>query len=519
MRALLVVGLVLGISCKQERPGPVTGGAIVEPMADDRDRLWTFAPEGTTLGVVVSARGVALLEAALFAIQERLASRPELSGLRSELTQVLQSAVGSSNPTLTDLGLSAGSGLALFMTGSDPKVIVLPIGTRDRFVAANRGSKRADGDDVRGWVCRARDSHYVCGRQRELLSRLGRGGLEVVRRTWGIRGDVEVVWRSATADGPRVAVVAELERGGVMVSGTIGGISRQVLDNFASLGKPRGESETAAAFGVIDARPMLALAPPMPIVQGVALKELTRAISGPITYVLRAGTNDMGIRVPLNDPEPAKAIIGRCADLASLIRRPTEFRDGACRIPFPGYDFTLEGWLEGNELKIGDRAAGGSLQLTPSRLARELAHGEWFAAFYGRGSYFNQRHAPQPPQRRPADVMQVLQSLLPLVVEMGVGIRKDGDALQFVGGARSIWSYPDEVAQKLLAISPDSLLSGDAIERCESIATAAPGSVFAQDFRATPTGMMGIGIVFSFVTNVLPDAGPGLAGAGPGQNK
>jgi hypothetical protein len=481
-------------------------------MVDDRDALWTLAPEGTTLGVVASARGVAMLGGALLAIQERLASRVELSVLHSELMQALQSAIGSPNPTLTGLGLRDDGGLALFLAGNDPQVIVLPVGDRDRFVAASHGSKGADGDDIRGWVCRAIDGRYICAQHRELLSRLGRGGLDVVRRTSGARGELEVAWRGAGAEGPRVAAVAELERGAVIVRGTIGGISRGALDRFTSPARPRSESETAAAFGVIDAAPLLALAPPTPIVPGITLRELTRSFSGPITYVLRAGTNDMGIRVPLNDPAPAKAIIAHCADLASVIGRPALFRDGACGIPFPGYDFTLEAWLDGKELQMGDRAAGGSLTLTPSRLARELAHGEWSAAFYGRGSYFNERHATPPALSRPVDVMQLLQTLLPLLVEIGVGIRKDGDALHFVGGARSIWSYSDEIAQKLLAISPDSVLSGDAIGRCESIATAAPASVFAQDFRATPTGMIGITIVSSFVTGIFPNAGQGVIG-------
>lgn len=95
-----------------------------------------------------------------------------------------------------------------------------------------------------------------------------------------------------------------------------------------------------------------------------------------------------------------------------------------------------------------------------------------------------------------------------LISEAGLGIRKDGAAVHFVIGARTIWSNPDDVVHHLLAIPSSDLLTGKGVETGASIASAAPGSPFAHDFRAGTAGFTGLALSVGMLAGI---AVPGWA--------
>jgi acetyl esterase/lipase len=504
MRALWVVGLIAVVGCKQEGPGPVLSAPAARVAADERDALWALAPEGATFGLVASPRGVAMIERGLLAAQDLLASSVDFASINSQLMHALLRSVGSMNPTLAGFGLTRDKGFAIFVAGDGQLVLVLPVGDHDKFLATAHGSKGADGDDLDGWVCKTIDGRYVCVQGRELLAKLGRGGLDVTRRTARARGDLELAGRDVPGPvGQSIAAVAELDRGMVIVRGTVGGAPRAIVDKLGAPSRPRVDSATAAGFGVIDLAPILAMLPPVPIAPAVTLADLGRSISGPITYVIGSGTTDPGIRIPLNDPAPATAVVEHCADLPPLARVGATVHDGVCRFPIPGAGagVAFDGWIDGKELRIGDRAAVKASSVLPSRLARELAQGQWSAAFFGRGSYLDLKQVRSQLQALPTEAELVVRAL-PLFSELGIGIRKDGDALHFVVGARTVWTNPDDVLQKLLAMSSDDLLSGKGTELGKAIASAAPTSPFAQDFKAGPGGLVGVTAPIGIITAV-----------------
>ena len=506
-----MVGLVAVVGCKQAGPAPVVGApaATATPAApappDDRDRLWALAPEGATFGVVVSPRGVAMIERGAVAVQELLGSSADFASIHSELMHELLRVLGSTNPTLAGLGMSQDKGFAMFVVDDGQIVLVLPVGDRDRFLAAMQGSKGADGDFVASWACKTIDGRYVCVQRRGLLAKLGRGGLDATRRIVGARGEIEVAGRNIIEPlGQSIVAVAELDRGTVIVRGTVGGVARSVGDALGTPSRPRGDAAAAAGFGVVDLAPMLAALPPVPVAPGVTLVDLGRSVAGPITYMIGSGTSNPEIHVPLRDPAPARALVEHCAELRPLAQIGATAHDGACRVPVPGSSIAFESWIDGKELRIANRAPGKASSIAPSRLARELAQGQWSAALFGRGSYLDLKQARSQMPVLPALAEGLLRTW-PLLSEFGLGIRKDGESVHFLIGARTIWTNPDDVLQKLLAISSDDLVSGKGVEIGKSIASAAPSSPFAQDFHAGAAGFVGLTTAISTIAGgVIP---------------
>jgi len=64
---------------------------------------------------------------------------------------------------------------------------------------------------------------------------------------------------------------------------------------------------------------------------------------------------------------------------------------------------------------------------------------------------------------------------------------------------RTVWSNPDDVVAKLMAISPADVLAGRGGELAKPIAAGAPSSPFAADYKAGASGLM----VGSAVVGVL----------------
>src|SRR5262245_12499619 len=134
MRTRWLVGLLAGIvavGCKQDAPAPprtpasparapasaappVSTAAPLPtgPQIGELDALWALAPVGTAFGMVISPRGVALVERGWLAIQELIASSPEFANTNARLMKGLLSTLGTLAPTLAEFGLSHDKGFA-----------------------------------------------------------------------------------------------------------------------------------------------------------------------------------------------------------------------------------------------------------------------------------------------------------------------------------------------------------------------------------------------------------------------
>src|SRR5262249_22405067 len=183
-----------------------------------------------------------------------------------------------------------------------------------------------------------------------------------------------------------------------------------------------------------------------------------------------------------------------CGDSAWLQPLGARFQDGACHLSVPSLGSEIDAWVDGKELRIGQRAATRAAPVAASAIASELAQGAWSLALFGRGSYFSLANLPMftaalstvPPE------WSMLPRIFPLFSELGFGLRKDGDTVHFVLGVRTVWATPPGVVDKLLAIPSAQIVSGQGTETARSIAAAAPSSPFAQDFSAGTGGMVTI---------------------------
>jgi hypothetical protein len=496
MRTALLVGLVVVVGCKQEPAAPRPPGAPASTTA--QDALWALAPEGSQLGLVASPRGVALLERGARAILALLASSPDFAAPRDRLSYLLTEALGAANPTLAELGLSAGHGFAAFLLAGS-SVVVLPVVDRDRFLARVHGTRGTDSDTLGTGVCKPIGGRYVCASRADLFARLGKAGLDGARQAAGARGDLEVAGRDTGAPHtPTFAVVAQLERGAFVVRGSVAGLPAAITRWLGGATRPRRAAATAAGFGVIDLAPYLGSAPAVPLVTGATLADLARSVAGPVTLAMPAGTMDPGIRIPLHDLAPARALVDRCAEIPLLAVSGATSKRGVCHLAIPGSTLALDAWVEGQELRIGQRVAPAAAAIAASPLAAGIAAEPWSIAFYGRGSYLDLTGL-----RELASATSVLRDRSPqarsavravmLINELGVGVRRDGDAVQFLLGVRTAWANPDDVAGKLLAISTDDLASGKAAVAARAIAAAQPGAPFASDHRAGLGGMLLLG--------------------------
>src|SRR6185503_499633 len=125
MRALPV--LLALVACHHD------GAAPAGPMSTaDQDALWKLAPDGAVFGVVVSPRGVAMLDRAWADVRGLIATEPTLAAMLAKL---------GPHQSLVELGLTATTGAAMFFTGSDDGILILPLGDRDKFLAATHGTK------------------------------------------------------------------------------------------------------------------------------------------------------------------------------------------------------------------------------------------------------------------------------------------------------------------------------------------------------------------------------------------
>ncbi|HEX3478637.1 MAG TPA: hypothetical protein VHT91_26625 [Kofleriaceae bacterium] len=514
-----LVCLVAVVGCKKEPAAPGVEAPAAPASTSEQDALWQLAPDGAQIGVVGSPRGLAMIERGAVAIDAMLAAAPDLAPLHRKVLEAWTRATGSPTLGLAALGFSASQGFAMFGSDTDHAALVLPLVDRKRFVALLRHHNDGDADvfeqdPLDGTACKPFRGRYVCADKPVLFDKLGHGNLAALRARAGARGDLELVGQGfGSAPSSTFAVAVQLEPGTVVVRGMVGGLPSQVTSALGNPIRPRDGAATSAGFGVFDVSPFVAGAPPIPIARGVTLAQLGRSLAGPVHFAIPTGahdlaTLDLAMRIPLNDPAPAKLLVEHCAEIPGVGPLGASFKNGACHMSVPNLNTEIDVWVDGNELRIGRRAEARAAPIEPSRLSTELAQGAWSVAMFGRGSYFAVANLPvmmAALSRLPPE-MSVLPRLLPLFNEFGVGVRKDGDAVHFVLGLRMLWANPPDVVDQVLAISQAQIASGQATGTAAKIAASTPRSPFAQDVGAGAGGMLAVIAPLGIVAGVAVPA-------------
>jgi hypothetical protein len=499
MRATwFVVIAVTVVACKKE--GASRGGTSTSTAAVDA--LRAFAPAGTEVGVVASPRALALLDGAKTRILENVATMPEAKQLKDMIEEGLMETFGSADLDLAAHGLSVEKGAALFATKSG-KVNVLPVVDRNKFVAWVKGTKNGDVDTFADLTCKTVQGVYACAQPASLLDGLGKRGLADRPKLIGVRGDIEV---AGEFPGPKdtipFALAMKLERGAATVDFAIRGLKDLMPMDLSRGAKPRFD-EHSTSFGVFELGNFLARVPPVPLAPGVTADAIARTVAGPLTVTTEAGSTVIDARIPLSDPAPAKAFFEQCTAFPPLQLLGATTQNGVCHVAVPQLLTELDGWVEGNELRIGKRGApaAAATRVSLSPIARELAGQPWAMLFYGRGTIFAVPQLPPMPVGELPDMAAYFVRTFSLINELGIGLRMDNDIMRVALVVRTAWANPDDVIAKLRKIPMEDVITGKASEAAKAIAAAAKGAPFAEDMEAGFTGLM------------MPTAALGMMGA------
>ncbi len=461
----------------------------------DQDALWALAPEGAETGFVASARGVRMLESGFLAARTLL-TVPELTEINAQLEKELVKLTGSPNATLADLGLARDKGFAMFGSHGDAMMVVVPVGDRDKFLARVKGVKAANdtlNDTIGDASCKPIQSTYVCVHDIATFAKIGKAALSRKLAAFGSRGDLEFVGSGfAGPQGPSVAIIGELQRGTLVVRGIVNDAPSFVTSKLGAPAKVRVAAGATAGFGLVDVRALLADAASDRIAPNLTIGDLTQTIAGPATLAIAAGTTDLDIRIPLSDTAVATGLVEHCNEVRPLAMIGASASGGVCHIPIPRTPFGVDAWIEGKDLRIGKH--GGAVTGTGaalSALGMELANGQWSVAFFGRGTLLGMTSVPGLPSVLPPEGYLALRAVA-MMNEIGIGARVDGNAVKFVVGIRTAWANPDDVIEKLIAISPQQVIEGKSAVIAKSIADGSPQSPFAADLAAGIGGVIAL---------------------------
>lgn len=490
---LLVVAGALTVGCKKKPAEGVENATGSPASTAEIDALWALAPEGATIAIVASPRAVAMAEHGWQDVRVLLASAPELAPINMMLGNQLQELFGKPELALADLGLSATKGGGFFVTPGGGGIAIIPVGDRDKFLAAAHGTKGADSDTVGKATCKTVGAAYICASAADVFAKIGKGTLRPALDAVGARGDIEVVANVPLPGGVGSAAgVVQLARGTVTARAVVSGLPAKITSQFAGAQiKPRAAADRTAGFGVVNLAPMLASLPPVPLVGGVTLADLARSLGGPVTLHIPPGSPEIDIRIPVNDAKPAATLIEHCAEIPPLAAAGAAFSDGACHVTVPSIGVILDMWVDAQEIRIGKKggtAAGVAVPMTA--LGTELAKTDSAFAFWGRGTLYGQALGKMP--ELPVIPPQVLMGIrgLSLLNELGGAVRIDGDKLRITLALRTLWSNPDDVVAKLATISPETFIAGTAGDAAKAIALGAPSAPFAADYKAGTSGLM-----------------------------
>jgi hypothetical protein len=474
--------------------------------AADVDALWKLAPDGTELGLVASPRAVDLTFRAIAAVRE-LTAQPDLAPLKSSLDNVARGMFGSETATPEDAGFSAQQPFAMFAT-SDGVIGIMPVGDRDKFMAAKRGKRGSAEDTLEANTCRMLDKHYVCTTDVKLFDRLGKGSLAGKVKGTGVRGDAELVMTGLPLLGENkgeLAIAARLGQGTVDLSGTWTGTPDGVLGKLVGVTAPHPDTSGAAGFVSFNAAPLLASLPSIPIAGGVTTDQLAAAMTGPISAVIPSGSIDIQVYIPLKDLKPATTILENCADIATFFKLAEKQTPGACRVVLQGTNaLELDIWVDGSTLRFGAHKGPAPVG-KPGALtavARELAAQDWTASLWGRGTMLN-LSGIAPAQQEVSDQIALGIHAMGLVNELGTAAKVTAGGVKFRVFLRTVWANPDDVVAKYIAVPGKDIITGKATEVGQALAATAPQTPFAADFGAGQGGLMMPAAAIGLATSVV----------------
>ena len=487
MRAFSI--LLLIAACHRD------GGPATPVSTADQDAFWKLAPDGAVFGIVASPRALAMAEHAWGDVRAFMGATPELAPTLVKIG----AALGTPDLSFASLGLTATKGGALFLVGPASGIAIVPVADRDKFLAAVHGMKgdKADTIDTRT-TCMTTHGVYACASDPALFDRLGKG--ELTAAAAGARGDIEIAAHDLPIDGnpTAFAAVVQLERGAVTLRGAVAGLSSKVLGAMGDASKPRIDDDRTVGFAVAHVTGLIAQLPDDGdgnLAFGYKDSDVFKSIVDPLTMTMHASSFD--VRVPLSDPAPIRTlVIEHCAD-GPLKEAHATLVDGTCHVAIPNApSLAVDLWMDGNSLRIGQKAAVAGPKLELTAIAKELSGQSWQFAFYGRGSVLGAGAllAQQDQLRElPVDsagIMHIIVRAMIFVNELGIAVRVDGSQLRFVFSLRTAWANPDAVVAKLIAIDPDAVIAGKGDALVKPIVDAAPGSPLAGDVGAGYGGLV-----------------------------
>jgi type IV pilus assembly protein PilA len=496
MRANTLLAVALAFTaCKKKSADTPPPSAGPPASTADQDALWKLAPDGAFAGGVVSPAALTRLEAGYNAVTKTINAVPEMAPLKAQLDQELQEALGTSTASLAALGFTSKPGIAFFATGEDEVIAILPVADRDKFLAVTKGTKGTDSDTIKRATCKTVKGVYACTRTAALFDRLGKGDMSSALKLAGARGDIELVVAIPNTQ-IQIAGVAQLGPGGFTVRAAVKGAPPGVKQ-FLVNGKPRTDGDKTAGFALLEFAGYLKMlkdkVPPLPIAPGVTADALVKSIDGPLTLTIDNGSTMIDLRLPLNNPDPSKALLAACDQLPPLAQAGATVKDGTCHVSVPQMQMDIDGWVDGKTLRIGKKGAqsGSGPSAAMSPVAKELASGEWIFTMFGRGTMFGKTsmQLPGPPPQMPPQALLGIRAMT-VLNEIGIGVRLDGDVIRGIATVRTIWSNPDDVVAKLVAIDPLDVLQGKGGDKGMAIADAHPKSPFAGDYQTGISGLM-----------------------------
>jgi hypothetical protein len=497
MRLIVVSALLVG-GCKKDKPAtPPPPPAPKAPVSTaEQDALWKLAPDGAIVGVVVSSRGIGSIESGWLAVRKLIQTAPELSKAAAEMETKLTKVFGSSNVSLADVGLAPGKGAAMFAFEDKGELMIVPLANRDKFLQVTKGTKGTDSDTIGDHTCKTVQGIYACAKPAALLDRIGKAPMGDKLKLAGARGDIEITGAIVDKNGknPTInfAAAVQLERGGAIARGAVQGVPAIFSDRLKAGTKQTIDPAKSAGFAIINLAPMIAGTPipPQPVAPGVTLDQLIGNIDGPVTITNAPGTLVPDLRIPMKDTAAAQKLIDQCETLPPAKMLGAKLINGACHIAVPQMQLELDIWIDGKQLRAGNKNAKPGATIPATVAAQEIAQGEWAIAMYGRGTLFGEGTFPPIPMGSITDDAKLGFRIMSLLNELGIAVRADGDTVRFIYSMRTAWSNPDDVVAKLLAIDPMLILQGKASATAREIATAHPSSPFATDFKAGLGGVM-----------------------------
>lgn len=456
MRCALVLSLL--IACGSSKP--------VASRGSEADKLWALAPTGAVGGIVITPHGVGELVKAVARVQKEIAAYPELAIAKPLLANLTRFGL---DRALGDIGIAGDRGLAMFGTVDDA-LVILPVGDRQKFVAAMKGTSAGDLDSVFGVSCKVLPQGYACAKNPALFDLLGKGSL-VGKPVVDGRGDAELWFGPEVFSGK--GDIAGLSASILLDDGVLDAsafLQTKLFDQFVT-GESFPPDPKGGDFLVANLGAMRAGLPP-----GVA-----KALKGPVSSTMSTSARTFFVRIPLTDPAQAQQLLEHC-DLFQLGIKLTP-ADGVCRFELPSIlPIAVEAWIEGGELRLAPKKGAFDPGTGPERtsVGKDLA--TYPFALWGRGSLFALHLAQQLASAQLPELPAFLRVFAQLS-EFGAAAKVDAAGVHARFYVRTIWT--DALAEQIAAIP---VLTGD--DQAAALAAAHPDSAFARDLAAGPGGLL-----------------------------